>query len=289
MNHLGISGAGFAIPGIAGASVNLLQQGFKPDIISGVSSGAILAFLYTFAENPIDIIENDIVNFSTKDVFKNEPINNKGKLTFRSIWNLLTKGYLSDNEQLKKTLMKYVSEKTFNSKKNNFETPKCLVLCVDISSGKRIVKNLNDLSYSDAVSTVVASTSIPIITKPLKTDNMILFDGGIRNHILTEYIFDIYDIKNSYSVFSRPSDCFNPKHPDKLKSSISILMRTIEIMQYEISKSDEQLADLKAKEKGINNCNIFLPRVLDNIFENDKSKLKELYDYGKNIVIPRIY
>lgn len=284
MNHIGLSGAGFAIPGIAGASYQLLKNGFKPDIISGVSSGAILTFLYTFSDNPDYIIENNITNFKSNDVFNTPPINKRGKFNFRLIWNLITKNYLTKQDNLKKTLMELVPEDVFYSKRDNLQTPIALTLSVDILTGSRVVHRLNDMSYSNAISAVVASTSIPIFTKPVRMKKNLLVDGGIRNHILSEWVFDNYDIKISYNIFSRPKDFNKNIKENKISNLFTILIRTIEIMQFEISKTDQDLADFKARKQGIKNFNIFIPRILDNVYEENQGKQKLLFEIGKKVV-----
>lgn len=287
MKHLGLSGAGFAIPGIAGSAYQLIKQGYEPDIISGVSSGAILAFLLTYSNKPLEILENNITNFSAKDVFDTPPLKKSGRISVMGIFNLITKGYFSKKDKLEKTLKKYVTEEDFYCKKNNIKTPICLVLCVDLLSGKRIVKNLSDLSYANAVNMVIASASIPIFTKPLKMDKNVLVDGGVRNHILTPYVFKNYDITENWSVYSRPQDFQKPMDEKSLKNSVSILMRTIEIMQFEISKSDEEYSNMFAEKKGIIHNSIFLDRLLKNVYQEDNFLATKLYELGKQKVIQK--
>lgn len=284
MKHLGLSGAGFAIPGIAGAAYELIQRGYKPDIISGVSSGAILGFILTYSNDPLSVIENNITNFTAKDVFDTPPLNNKGRLTFMGIFNLITKGYFSTKGALEKTLMKYVTEEEFYCKQNNFNTPDFYVLCVDLIKGKRIVKNLRDLNYQEAVSTVVASASIPLFTKPLKTDENLLVDGGVRNHILTPWILENFNITETWSVYSRPKDFFKEVQLNDVSSSIEVLIRVVEIMQFELSKSDEQISELLCTKKGLTNNCIYLDRILKNVYQEDRVLAKKLYELGKSLV-----
>jgi predicted acylesterase/phospholipase RssA len=285
MKHLGLSGAGFAIPGIAGAAYQILKDGYKPDIISGVSSGAILSFIFTFADKPLELIEKEITNFSSSDVFDTPPLTKKGKLSFKGIFNLIFKGYFSSKNNLEKTLIRLVPEDTFYCKQNNFNTPISLVLCVDLLSGSRVIKKLNDLTYLEAISAVVASASIPIFTKPVKTDKNVLVDGGLRHHILTTHVFRNFPIEENWNIFSRPQDFKKPIEEKQLKNSLQVLTRTIEIMQFEISKSDELLSDLLASTKGINHNNIFVDRILNNVYQEDKKLAQELFENGKEKVL----
>ena len=110
LKHLGFSGAGFAIPGIAGAGYEVLKNGFKPDIISGVSSGAILTFLICASKNQLKDIKSNSIGFKSKQVFKHPPFSSKGKIKIRSIWNAITKNYLSKQDKLDDLLRSIISE-----------------------------------------------------------------------------------------------------------------------------------------------------------------------------------
>ena len=73
LTHMGFSGAGFAISGIAGAGYKLLKNGFKPDVISGISSGSILTFLICSSKNPLKDIEENAIGFKSSQVFSHPP------------------------------------------------------------------------------------------------------------------------------------------------------------------------------------------------------------------------
>ena len=280
LKHLGFSGAGFAIPGIAGAGYQVLKDGFKPDIVSGVSSGSILTFLVCASKNPLRDIKDNSIGFKANQVFKHPPFSKKGKIRLRSIWNAVTKNYLSKQDKLDDLLRSIITEKDWKNYLNNDEAPEGVIMSVDLLSGSRIFSKLKELSYEEAITNVVASASIPVFVNPVEDKDYLLADGGVRNHILTEWILDEYNLSETISIFARPEDFKKPVTKKELKGTFKVLERTIEIMQFEISKSDEQLAKLKCSEKNVDYKSIYIKNILNNVYEESKDKQIELFFNG---------
>jgi predicted patatin/cPLA2 family phospholipase len=280
---INISGAGFAIPSIAGAIYELINNNIKPNVISGVSSGAILTLILACSKNPKKVIQDNVNNFTTKDVFKYPPFNKKGNLTIPAIFNGITKNYLAKQNRLPDLLKKLVPESDFLDYKNNPKSPDAIILSVDLITGKRIFTNLKELNYESAILHVQASCSIPVFSNGIKHNNMYLFDGGIRNHILSEWISDIYPITTSYSIFSRAEHFDKETKENNLRTLPQILLRTIQIMENEISKSDEELQNIKSKLLNIKNINIFIPNILNNVYDDSKDKQIQLFQQGIQI------
>ena len=147
LKHLGFSGAGFAIPGIAGAGYQVLKDGFKPDIVSGVSSGSILTFLVCASKDPLRDIKDNSIGFKANQVFKHPPFSKKGKIRLRSIWNAVTKNYLSKQDKLDDLLRSIITEKDWTDYLNNDEAPEGVIMSVDLLKGGRIFSKLKELSY----------------------------------------------------------------------------------------------------------------------------------------------
>ena len=99
MKHLGISGGGTKIGGLFGVVETLYTKGFTPDIISGISAGAILTV--PVALGKFDQIRDLILNITLDDFFSKKPIKEKGSLTPGALWNALRgKPYLGKQENL---------------------------------------------------------------------------------------------------------------------------------------------------------------------------------------------
>jgi predicted acylesterase/phospholipase RssA len=284
MVHIGISAAGFAIPGIGGGVYELLRQGVVPDIISGVSSGAILAFILCASSDPMKTIETRSIGFNSKDVFSKPPFNKKGNITFSSGKNALLHNYLSEQDNLFDLLRSVVSADEWDLYLSDPNSPDVIIMAVDFLTGSRVFEKLKDYCYEDAIKLVVASSSIPVFVNPIDFDGKVLYDGGVRNHILTEWVFDNYPITKSYSIFSRSKDFKKHISRSELSTIIKVLFRTVEIMENEISKSDEQLADLKAESIGITHKNFYIKNILDNVYDDDLEKQRELFEFGKKQV-----
>lgn len=79
MKHLGISGGGTKIGGLYGAaSVLMREKNYLPDVISGISAGAILSV--PLAMGLFDELEKLLLHFSLKDFFSLPPIKDNGKI-----------------------------------------------------------------------------------------------------------------------------------------------------------------------------------------------------------------
>ncbi len=90
MKTLSISGGSTKIAALGGSAITLLKDySYKPEIICGISSGGLLAL--PLAMGLYNELEELITNFKLDDIFgKYKPVNNKGKLTIRSLFRLLT-------------------------------------------------------------------------------------------------------------------------------------------------------------------------------------------------------
>lgn len=279
---LNISGGGFAISGLAGAAEQVIKSGYNPDIISGISSGSILTFILVASKDPINVIKMNSIGFSSKVAFKHSPTNKSGVPTIRSIWNAITKNYLAEQDNLGNTLMKIVSKKEWNEYISNSASKDGIVIAVDFLTGARRKFNLKEESYEDAITIVTASCSIPVFVNPVMFRGDMLYDGGIRNHIASEWVLENYNnISDNVNIFSRPADFTKYKQLSDLDDITSILMRTIEIMTYEISKSDETSTNLISQLSGINNTNIYLPSLLKNTYDDNIDSQKLLYAVGR--------
>jgi len=139
---------------------------------------------------------------------------------------------------------------------------------------------LKKMSYENDLNAVQASASIPIFTKGVKDNSVHLFDGGIRDHILDPFYSPIYkNITQSVSIYSRPYDYYVPINKSP-KNWFQMISRTTEIMTIEISKTDERLERDFFESINVVPIQVFLPKILENVYDYDHKRLKELYDAG---------
>jgi predicted patatin/cPLA2 family phospholipase len=291
MKRLGGSGGGTKGAGILGAMEAIIKGGYQPTVIDGISVSAILAVpasIATVKPDMWDLMKDVFLNLKIDDFFSKtwyglskSPITEKGKLsTYAKICAVTGRPYFGDQGKLRDTI-KYVVPKTlFLEWKSNTEMPKVIVGAVDIMSGARTYYNLKTVTYDKFIDAVQASASIPVFTKWVETVDGLMVDGGIRDHITDpEYFKEYKDIKESITIYSRPEnkDISLKKIP---KNWLDMVMRVIDIMELEISKSDERLENRFANEIGYTPHQIFLPSILEHVYDTDKQRLKQLYDAG---------
>ncbi|HEY9007122.1 MAG TPA: patatin-like phospholipase family protein [Ohtaekwangia sp.] len=288
--HLGISGGGTKIAGLFGAAEVLLKEkGYKPDVISGISAGAILAV--PLALGKFDKVKELVLNLTLDTFFSQKPVKENGSFTLGSIWRAITgKPYLGRQGNLEKMVQSVVSESEFLDYQNDPGKAVCIVGAVDFITGGRKYINLKDkaVSYAEFPRLVNASSSIPIFTNGIQTsiggDLVYLFDGGVRDHIATAFVLGESEFKDQFdesvSIFSRPEDFKVLSEEFDDKNVISILSRYVDITNVEISKNDEFQIDDICQRKGIRSTKLFLPRVMKSTYDTDHGRLKEIYDKG---------
>ena len=298
MKHLGISGGGTKIGGLFGACEVLMQErGYKPDVISGISAGAILSV--PLALGKFDAVRKLVLNYDLDTFFSKPPIKDDGSVrALNAIGQIISgKHYLGDQANLEDALAGVVSKKEFERYRNDDSLPQCIVGAVDFYTGSRLYVNLKEQSYELFLKLVNASASIPIFTKGVAlsgsirdfegnttSGKMLLYDGGVRDHIGSARILDsnTYGIQESWSVFSRPRDYRVLSDKFEPKSILDILARYVDINNVEISKNDEQEIDRISNERGIKqHPHVYLPRVMDHVYDISPENLQKVYEAGK--------
>lgn len=160
-NKIGLALSGGGIRGVAhlGVLTALEENGLKPHIISGVSSGAIIGTLYAYGMPPAEILENLL---KTK-IFR----------YMRPAWSKF--GFLNI-QKLEAIYKLYLPVKTFE------ELPlKLIISAADIIEGKTIF-----FSEGDLLKAILASSCVPVIFAPLEMDGKLMVDGGIINNLPVE-------------------------------------------------------------------------------------------------------
>jgi len=304
MKHLGISGGGTKIGGLFGAAETIIKEkNYQPDIISGISAGAILSV--PLALGKFDAIKKMVLDFNLDTFFNVSPIKPSGKInTWNAIKKLLGgKHYLGEQYNLEKALSELVSNEDFEKYKKDKNFAICIVGTVDFYTGKRYYVNLKEVAYEHFLKFVNASASLPIFTPGIFVDfpfkdfegnspsfnKVLLFDGGVRDHSPTHKILssNVFKITETCTLFSRAdklSDMLDPKSFDP-KNILKILEKYVDITNIEVSKNDEYQEHRDVKDKKIIDHGIyFLPRVMESVYDVDKPKLKKLYESARTTV-----
>lgn len=154
-----------------------------------------------------------------------------------------------------------------------------------------------DISYEKFLKFVNASASIPVFTTGIKLNEpfkdfegnlisgkVLLYDGGVRDHSPSSKILESkkYEITENATIFSRPQDYRVLPKEFVPKNILKILNRNIDISLVEVSKNDEYIENqIIAEKKILKHKTIYLPRVMDNFYDVDKDKLRQLYEEGR--------
>lgn len=284
---ISISGGATKISGLYGAvEVIMLDYGIKPDYISGISAGAILSLPLALGKH--DVIRQEVLNFTLDTFFSQKPVNEKGAITLRAAWNVLRgRNYLGRMDNLRDVLKKHVCYNEFMLYKKDKTLAEIVVMAVDMKTGKRHFKKLRDCGYDEAMDWIIASSSIPGYVNPVYKDDMMLYDGGLRDHNIGYHLMGNYEMGSHYSVYSRPEDI--KEHllaENKEYGNITqVLSRTMDILLAELSRNDQIKQTEYANKKGINNVNIFMPKVMQSQYDVDKTRLNQLYQSARSQAI----
>ena len=141
----------------------LHKYGIQPEIISGVSAGALVGVFYAAGMEPLEILEMEKSNKLVK-MFK---------------WQLPSSG-LIDIKKVFSLLENHIPVDDFSSLKKPFY---CSV--VNLNSGYSEIKNEGKLFQW-----VVASASIPVLFEPQIIDGITYVDGGLLNNLPVDCIRD---------------------------------------------------------------------------------------------------
>ena len=282
-----MSGAATKISGMFGALETVLfDYNYTPDIVSGISSGSVLAMVAAMMREHQEVREQAyirVTSFNIKDFMSLPPYNPKGKITLGAKFRVLTgKPSLGKQDKLETTLGNIITPALYNEYKRGVDKyPDVIVGCVDYTDGGRKYFNVrrDNLSYEEFLRYTNASASIPIAVEPTDFNGRPLFDGGVRDHIGTGYILDdkIYKdkIKDTMNIFSRPEDykLANTNWSIKGKNVLDVAMRTFDIMNIEISKNDEYNIIHTSEKRGISYKIIYLENHMKSLYDTDNARL----------------
>jgi NTE family protein len=224
-SNIGLVLSGGGARGIAhlGVLQALEENSLRPDIISGVSSGAIIGALYASGVSPSEILDFII---HTK-IFR----------YIRPAWSRA--GFL-DISRMSSILNKHLPLKTFAELKI-----KLVVSCADMKKGETVY-----FTEGDLIKPVLASSCIPVLFAPVIIDDRQLIDGGILNNLPAEPLLDICDL--IIGVHS------NPIHDEFYSTSVKkVIERVFQLAISGNIKGRKGLCDIYIEPKELSGFSIF--------------------------------
>ncbi|MFA5543681.1 MAG: patatin family protein [Bacilli bacterium] len=159
---------------------------------------------------------------------------------------------------------------------------KLIAVCSDLKTGKAVYHHIDD-AYSK-IDYVIASSSLPIVSKPVVIDNKELYDGGVVDPIPVEYSID-----NGFDyqciVLTRNKDYRKTKSLSNRIISRSFFRHkefseAISNRHIKYNQTLDLIEELETQKKAI----VIRPTepVTIDRFETEPDKLTELYALGYN-------
>jgi NTE family protein len=220
---------GFAHLGVAKA---LNEKGIKPDIISGVSAGAIAGVFLASGMEPDSIFqllrEQDFMRIS------------KFKMTKKGFIRL---------EGLKQQIKLHIPYINLE----DLPTPMIVAVC-NLNKGK-----MEYVSNGPLADIIQASSSIPVLFEPVRLGNDLYVDGGVLDNLPIKPIRKICDKIIAVNI--------SPVHEtDHLENILQIATRVFHVSVDKTTMKSGKLADLYIEPPGVEHFDILRVRYADELF-----------------------
>lgn len=253
---IGIALSGGGIKGMCHVGVlkALEEVGVKPDIVSGVSAGAIVGALYADGYAPDEIAE----------IFEH--------VEFRKMTKLqVPDGGFFKTERFEKYLETKLRAKTFEELKIPLR-----IVATNLDRGESVV-----FSTGELIPAIMASSSIPILFSPRKIDGEHYVDGGVIKNFPVSTIRQDCEHVIGVNV--------SPLMPSEYKKSIlNIAMRTYSLMFRANSLVDKTMCDLLIEPIDVGNYDTFETDKSREIFKlGYESTLTLIEDRKKEILLSK--
>lgn len=238
---LALSGGGIKGLSHAGALKALEEAGIKPDIISGVSSGAIVGALYSDGHSPEYISE----------IFQN--------VAFRKMTKIrVPNGGFFTNKPFENHIASNLKSKTFEE----LSIPLRLV-ATNLDKGESTV-----FSEGNLIDAVMASATVPVLFSPREVNGEHFVDGGVLKNFPVSTIRDECDILIGINASPLVANEYR-------KTIINIALRSYHFMFKANSFADKELCDYLIEPLDIGNIDTFDTEKGSDIFDLGYEAAKE--------------
>jgi len=238
---LALSGGGVKGFAHAGALMALEEEGIKPDIISGTSSGAVVGALYSAGHSPVDIC----------NLFKNKEFNDFVEFTIPKSGIFSTAGFL----KFLKDNIKY---------KNLEDLPIPLfVVATNLDIGESMIFREGELHKR-----VMASACVPVLFNPIDINGVKYVDGGIFKNFPVSPIREICNTVIGINASPLVSEKYS-------KNIVGIAERSYHFMFRANTIEDKRMCDVLVEVESVMQYRTFDLNKVDVIFWQGYQKMKE--------------
>jgi NTE family protein len=229
---------GFAHLGVLQA---LNEAGIYPDIISGTSAGAIVGALYCDGHPPREILR--IMKLNSRLDYMRPSLPRDGLMQISGIVKIL--------------------EATLKAKKFEDLKMPLIVTATDLNNGKSVY-----FSSGDLITSIIASSSIPVLFKPVIIDKIYYVDGGVLDNLPIKPIENKCDLLIGSFV--------NPVGYEETTSGlITIAIRTFMLNQAKEAIEKRKKFDILIAPSSLTKFGILEAEKADAIYEMGYEKTKE--------------
>lgn len=184
------------------------EAGIKPDFIAGCSMGSVVGSCYAFGMTA-DQMKEAIDKLKVTDIFD-------------LAVNPITNGALLRAKKMQKKLQSYLEDCTFDQLKIPF-----MCVATDMLTGDLIELKGQHKVYE----CVAASSSIPGVFKPVKIDDAVLIDGGVKCRVPVKQVREMgADVVVAVDVLGQT------RHDVRHYSILGVLFRAYDILDGELTK-----------------------------------------------------
>lgn len=249
-NRLGLtlSGGGAKCVAQVGLLQYLKEQEIEPDIISGVSGGAIVGALHSAGYAP----EKILGFFSSTRMF-----------SFRNLsFNALG---LIDSTKIAKKIQTYFPEDSFESLKKPL-----YVVATDLNKARQTVFNSGPL-----INALMASSAYPGMFTPVKWQGTVYADGGIINNYPSDLIHD--QCRHHVGMYLSP---ILSKPSEHFANMFDVFDRVFQIYSSTRQFSNINLPEVSLTPEGIEDCSAFMvkPDQLKSIYEMGYNSSRKYFE-----------
>lgn len=257
------------------------ERGYDWDMYFGTSTGSLVITLTPLKE--MERLKKAYTSVSNEDIFSVNPFTKGGKIRVcNAICRIIgKKTSLGEAGGLKKILANMFTEDDYNRAK---VLGKSMYPCVTnyTLNGAEYVCSMNT-PYAEYVEYTIASTSVPLAMDLVPIDGSSYLDGGVVMHVPVQKAID-EGADEIDVVVLRPEKIDST--PWKAKNMFDVLMRTIDLMENQISQTNVLVGQLKAHEKDVKLRIRYTPyKLADNSLVFSKEQMekwwKEGYEYGR--------
>lgn len=264
------------------------EYGKDHDLYAGNSTGSLLQTLTSIKD--FDSLKEGYTTIKLDDIYTISPFRDSSNIENpKTNWwgifkNMVINGEptFGNSKALKKTIKKFFPKDKFE--KSLQEGKELITTVSNVSKVQTEYASSLNHTYEDFVDWSWISTNAIPFSSLVKRNGDYYADGGYMEHMPIQKCID-EGADEIDAITTKPME-FGGDTNIEIRNFLQVIERIIEMMLWETSQRDKEVAKLRAKDKGVKLNIIYAPRKLtDNSMYFDKDIMeewwKEGYEYAK--------